>query len=78
MVIYVQCPHCEGMVEILEINCSIFRHGVYKTNNQQLNPHASEPVCSIVSKQNLIYGCGKPFKLLKNGEKYLAIKCEYI
>lgn len=78
MEIYVECPHCGDMIEIVQINCGIFRHGVYKNNNQQLNPHAPESLCKIVFEKELIYGCGKPFRLdLLNG-KYIAIKCEYI
>ena len=31
-IIYVSCPHCKDLVEIniLEINCAIFRHGILK------------------------------------------------
>ncbi len=32
------CPHCGIRIEIAEINCGIFRCGIYKTTGQQL-PH---------------------------------------
>lgn len=78
MKIYIQCPHCEGMVEILQINCGIFRHGIYKNMQTQLNPHAPENICREASKKEKIYGCGKPFKLEFREKEYIAIKCEYI
>ena len=41
--IYIQCPHCEQYMELVkkEINCAIYRHGVYK-NNKQIDPHSSK------------------------------------
>lgn len=78
MTIYTQCPHCYGAIEIIEINCAIFRHGIYKNNNEQLHPHASKSLCDHVFENNLIYGCGKPFKLINDNGNYKAIKCDYI
>ena len=28
----VTCPHCQQFIEVLELNCKIFRHGIYKKN----------------------------------------------
>jgi hypothetical protein len=70
----VVCPHCDAIVEILELNCKIFRHGIYKNNNQQINPHASKEECDSLVVNDLIYGCGKPFRVENN----VAIVCEYI
>jgi hypothetical protein len=42
MSFFVKCPHCDGTIEILEINCAIFRHGVLKQTGLQLHPHASK------------------------------------
>ena len=78
MNIYVICPQCGDLVEIISIGCAIFRHGVYKHNQQQLNPHATKDVCDDAFKRELIYGCGKPFRLLHNNNIYKAIKCDYI
>jgi hypothetical protein len=58
----VQCPHCKSLVEILEINCQIFRHGAFKLTGQQIPPHLPELECRRLAENNLIYGCGKPFK----------------
>lgn len=79
-IICVECPHCQQMVLIAEneINCGIFRHGVYKKNFRQINPHESEIVCNKLFNENLIYGCGKPFKIFKLNETYCASVCEYI
>lgn len=59
------CPHCYGTIEIPVdgINCKIFRHGTYKHSGEQIGPHASFEECSRLINQNLIYGCGRPFKL---------------
>ena len=78
MEIYVECPHCEGLVEIIKINCGIFRHGIYKNSKKQLNPHASQNICEDAVSNDKIYGCGKPFRIEFNGEIYVATKCAYI
>jgi hypothetical protein len=74
----VLCPHCNLYVLIHEINCAIFRHGVYKKDNQQMNPHASKEECDKCINENLIIGCGKPFKLVLENNVYNAIICDYI
>jgi len=73
------CPHCNDNILIYEkeINCKIFRHGVYKHNNKQINPHASKVLCDELIKYNLIYGCGKPFSLVKVNDNYIAHVCDY-
>lgn len=79
MELYVECPHCGDFTEIIEINCSIFRHGSFKLTHQQLPPHAPKDYCDQASNNNLIYGCGKPFRLIPiaNG-KYTTEICDYI
>ena len=71
---YVNCPHCLLIVEIREINCSIFRHGVYKLNYRQIDPHLNKEQCDYLFNNNLIYGCGKPFRIIDN----IAVICDYI
>jgi hypothetical protein len=71
-VLNVLCPHCGGGIEIMELNCKIFRHGQYK-DGKQLEPHASKSQCDKLSFENLIHGCGKPFKIVSGN----AIKCDY-
>jgi DNA-directed RNA polymerase subunit RPC12/RpoP len=74
--IIIDCPHCKDQVLIMrsEINCAIFRHGVLKDTFQQINPHAAEEECSHLFNNNMIMGCGKPFKIVNDK----AIECDYI
>jgi len=76
MSIFVRCPWCDLWVEIVQINCGIFRHGIFIENGQQLDPHSPKEYCEKVFTDKLIYGCGKPFKL--EVPEYNAIKCDYI
>ena len=84
--ICISCPHCDNLVEInvSEINCAIFRHGIYKKNMIQIDPHASKEICDNLVKNNEIYGCGKPFKLFYNRNptsntvSFYAEICDYI
>jgi DNA-directed RNA polymerase subunit RPC12/RpoP len=71
----IQCPNCGQFIEILELNCRIFRCGVLKHNNEQINAHLNEKECTKLKKNDLIYGCGKPFQILENNT---VIICEYI
>ena len=62
--IIVECPHCKGYIIISELNCCIFRHGVFKTTGEQIPPHSSKIECNEYVEKSLIYGCGKPFKVV--------------
>jgi hypothetical protein len=73
----IQCPHCDCDILITKINCKIFRHGVYKNTFKQINPHLDKDSCDKLIKNDLIYGCGKPFELILNNNEYIAIKCDY-
>jgi len=68
--IIVECPHCKNLVEIIQLNCRIFRHAV-DANFIQLSPHAPKEIC----EKQTVYGCGKPFRINENNE---AVKCDYI
>lgn len=70
----IQCPHCNMYIEILALNCRIFRCGIFKHNYQQVNPHEIKRLCDLYVFKNLIYGCGRPFTII--GDK--AVKCDYI
>ena len=72
------CPNCNDYVAIEKINCGIFRHAILKTNNTQINPHASKEECDYYINNNLIYGCCKPFKITKNNDIFIIETCEYI
>jgi len=79
--LYVKCPHCKNVILIMsnEMNCRIFRHGIYKKTGFQMNPHSSKLVCDNAIFKNEIYGCGKPFKLLYlNRYNYFTQICDYI
>ena len=78
MSIIVSCPHCQDYIFIYkkEIKCAIFRHGVIKSTNKQIPPHASKEICDALLEEDKIYGCGKPFQLLK--DPYRTIVCDYI
>ena len=70
----VKCPHCDMYIEILSLNCAIFRCGIYKENYLQINPHSPRWECEELKINDSIFGCGKPFKI-ENGE---SVKCPYI
>ena len=72
------CPHCKEFVIIEKINCGIFRHGVLKKCNNQIAPHAPKEVCNYYIKNNLIYGCGKPFKIIIQDNIFVIEICDYI
>ena len=72
------CPNCQQFVEILEINCAIFRHGIFKVSGQQIDPHTPKTQCDQYMKEGLIYGCGKPFKVIVRENILVAEVCEYI
>lgn len=76
--IIVLCPHCELPIIIEELNCCIFRHGVDIATGKQIDPHLDQTNCEKLIKDNLIYGCGKPFRIIKNETDFKAVICEYI
>ena len=77
---FFECPHCHGLINVNEndFNCKIFRHGVYKKDGKQIDSHLNKPECDRLFKEGLIYGCGKPFKLITEDNKYGTEICDYI
>ena len=77
-----RCPHCNLYIFVFdnEINCQIFRHACMKNTHQQVSPHASKEECDRLSKEGLVYGCSKPFKLIKDqtGKIIQVVACNYI
>jgi hypothetical protein len=63
--LFAPCPHCGLPVEIIESNCCIFRHGVYKDTLRQIDPHMPKEQCDALYESGKIYGCGQPFRLVK-------------
>ena len=76
--IIVSCPHCNNYVLIEQLNCKIFRHAILKSNNTQINPHTIKEECEYYIKNDLIYGCGKPFIIVENNNEFKTEICEYI
>lgn len=77
--IFVDCPHCGVSVWVTQLNCKIFRCGAYKDTLRPINPHMPKHACERLVNQDMIYGCGKPFKVIKNQEEiFIAIECAYI
>lgn len=62
-----QCPHCKISIEVLksEVNCGVFRCGVYKDTFKPINPHAKKDACEKLVKEGKIHGCGGAFKLVE-------------
>ena len=79
-IIIKKCPHCEHivMLPLLELNCKIYRHGVYKQTLLQIDPHMNRVDCDRLFREGLIYGCGKPFKIIMEEDKYKIEKCKYL
>jgi hypothetical protein len=72
----IECPHCNGgvCVKKTELNCKIFRHGVWRHNGRQLDPHSSKQICDHLASTGQIYGCGMPFRF----DGKTVEKCGYI
>ena len=39
------CPHCSEFIIIAKLNCGIFRHGIYKDDGKQIDPHLCKEEC---------------------------------
>ena len=75
-----ECPSCEVAIEVLhnQINCKIFRCGIFKYNNTSIPPHSSKKSCEEWLEKNMIFGCGKPIQMITKGGIYYVEKCDYI
>jgi len=64
---YFECPHCKNMVQVKdnEVNCTIFRCGVFKQGGGNIPPHTKKEECDRLFDEGKIYGCSKPFKFDK-------------
>jgi hypothetical protein len=76
----IKCPHCNEIRFIEQINCGIFRDGIFKHNLEQIPPHSSKDDCDKFIRENSIIGCGKPFRIYEevNSKKFIIEKCDYI
>jgi hypothetical protein len=61
---YFNCPHCELLIQVPkeEIRCTIFRHANFKKDMAFVPPHASKDECESWIKNDIVYGCAKPFR----------------
>ena len=71
----INCPNCNICIEIIQLNCRIFRCGIYKDTYIQIPPHLPKKECDLLIETDLIYGCGKPFKMLDDNT---PDTCDYI
>lgn len=75
----VVCPNCNEFVFVKEINCGIFRHAAMKDSGEQIDPHSTKEKCEDLKKRDLIYGCGKPFRISVSDNGEINIQtCDYI
>jgi hypothetical protein len=51
---------------------------MYKANGEQLPPHFPRAECDRVVAEDLIYGCGKPFRIETVDGQQVAVVCDYI
>lgn len=76
-----KCPQCNEIVEVEQnqVNCCIFRHGIFEVNGsqQQIPPHSSKQQCDKFVEDGLLEGCGKPFRFVFGSPNYVE-KCDYI
>lgn len=81
---FVTCPHCDVAIEVVKLNCCIFRCGIYKETGKQIDPHMPKEECDRLANHGLIHGCGKPFRVdqvvdVSTNEASFVVKiCEYI
>lgn len=67
-----QCPHCQQWMEIVQLNCKIFRHG-------NLPPHSKKEVCDRYGSDPALPGCGGPFRVTRSQDGQLSVNsCGYI
>jgi hypothetical protein len=77
-----ECPYndckMKYMIEQKDINCAIFRCGYYKNNYQQIHPHTTKDKRDSLIQYDLIIGCGRPSRMIKDNNIYKLIECGYI
>jgi hypothetical protein len=74
-----ECPHCNLMVQVFvnELNCRIFRHGMFKHNWEQVPPHLPKDVCDQLVAEDQVLGCCKPYQFFDGPPPFVDV-CEYI
>ena len=74
----VVCPHCAQYVLVAAVNCRIFRHGALRATGEQIDPHLPRAGCEELAAKGLIYGCGRPFRLVGGAGGWRAEPCGYV
>lgn len=77
---FFSCPNCDNeiIVNKNELNCRIFRHGVYKDNYKQVDPHLPKIFCDKLIGEDKVIGCCKPFEIINDNKgNLIAIICDY-
>jgi hypothetical protein len=71
-----ECPHCYGLIEVelQQVNCGIFRHGIFKNTGEFVPPHSTKSECDEYVYTDIIFGCCKPFKIKDDNAEI----CDYI
>lgn len=60
---YVACPHCDDVVYITKVKCSLFLHAYNTKTKKALNPHSKWFDVDKVRRSGNMLGCGGRFKL---------------
>ncbi len=72
----ISCPHCNQKIIIEKKNCGIFRCGQHKKTGKQIPSHASKETCDKMIYSGDFWGCGKPFRIIKDSNS--IEKCDYL
>jgi hypothetical protein len=67
-----ECPWCSTSIQIVAVNCNVYRCGQFKDTGDQLPPHMPEKESEELKES--YWGCGKPITL-QNGQ---LVKCAWI
>lgn len=74
------CVHCRQsfVIRRRDLNCRILRHGVYRKTLKPIDPHAPKEVCDRLFRDEQIYGCGKPMRIVGEEPNLKVEECGYI
>ncbi len=63
---YIQCPHCDDVIEIEKVKCGVFLHAYNTKTGKTLNPHTKLYKVDKIRQSGYLIGCGGKFKLKTN------------
>jgi hypothetical protein len=63
---YISCPHCDDIVYITKVKCTLFLHAYNAETNKALNPHTKWFKVDKLRRDGKLLGCGGRFKIIKN------------